>query len=157
MSDLLIQTLVRSLHNIFTSIWIGGMLFMILTFLPVIRTEIADKYIQGEVITEVLIRQSRWVYVGILILAGTGLLMTRLSGKKNGFLDFDNPYAIVLSIKHIFMIIISLIAVIRSTIFREVALSRNRTKKKISMALLIINSLLGIVIIILSSFNAVII
>lgn len=157
MSDLLIQTLVRSLHNIFTSIWIGGMLFMILTFLPVIRTEIADKNMQGEVITEVLIRQSRWVYVGILILAGTGLLMTRLSGKKNEFLDFDNPYAIVLSIKHIFMIVISLIAVIRSTIFREVALSRNRTKKKISMALLIINSLLGIVIIILSSFNAVII
>lgn len=156
MSNLLLPILVRSLHNIFTSLWIGGMLFMVLTFLPVIRNAIEDKKIQGEVTTQVLIRQSRWVYLGIIILMVSGLLLSRQSGQTKGFLDFGNQYAVILSIKHILVIVITLIAVIRSTVFRDTAISKNQAKKKISMALLLINTMLGIAILVLSSIDAII-
>lgn len=156
MSNLLIPTLIRSLHNIFTSIWIGGMLFMILTLLPVIRRVIADKNIQGELITQVLIRQSRWIYLGIFVLLISGLLLSRQSGQTKGFLDFENRYAAILSLKHILVIVIAIVAVIRSTLFREAATSKSQAKKKISMALLLINTLLGIAILVLSSMNAII-
>lgn len=156
MSNLLIPTLIRSLHNIFTSIWIGGMLFMILTLLPVIRRVIADKNIQGELITQVLIRQSRWIYLGIFVLLISGLLLSRQSGQTKGFLDFENRYAAILSLKHILVIVIAIVAVIRSTLFREAATSKSQAKKKISMALLLINTLLGSAILVLSSMNAII-
>lgn len=156
MSNLLIPTLIRSLHNIFTSIWIGGMLFMILTLLPVIRRVIADKNIQGELITQVLICQSRWIYLGIFVLLISGLLLSRQSGQTKGFLDFENRYAAILSLKHILVIVIAIVAVIRSTLFREAATSKSQAKKKISMALLLINTLLGIAILVLSSMNAII-
>ncbi|NMB63224.1 MAG: hypothetical protein GYA18_12935 [Chloroflexi bacterium] len=155
MSNLLIPSIVRTLHNFFTSIWIGGMLVMLLTFLPVIRKEISDQKIQGIVINQILIRQSKWVYLGIIVLFVSGLLMSRLSGQANGFFDFRNRYSIILSIKHILVIVITLIAIIRSIIFKEAAISGNRTKKKISMALLLINTVFGTVILVLSSMNAV--
>lgn len=156
MSNLLIPTLIRSLHNIFTSLWIGGMLFMILTLLPVIRKVIADKNMQGELITQILIRQNRWIYLGILVLLISGLLLSRQSGQTTGFIDFENQYSTILSIKHILVIVLAFIAIIRSTIYREAAISRNPAKKKFSMTLLLINSLLGITILVLSTMNAII-
>jgi len=156
MPNLVIPIIIRSLHNIFTSIWIGGMLVMVLTFIPAIRKEISDKELQGKVINKILSLQSKWVFIGIIVLAVSGILMTRLSGKAMGLFDFGNRYATILSIKHILVIIISVIALIRSTVFRFAASSEDKTKKKVSMALLLINTILGTVILVLSSINAVI-
>lgn len=156
MPNLVIPTIIRSLHNIFTSIWIGGMLVMVLTFLPAIRKEINDKKLQGKVINKILILQSKWVYIGIVVLAVSGLLMTRFSGKTMGLFDFGSRYSTILSIKHILVIVISVIAVIRSSVFRFAAVSEDKSKKKFSMALLLVNTFLGTVILVLSSVNAVI-
>ena len=156
MSNILIPTLIRSFHNIFTSIWIGGMFVMVLTVFPVSRREIKDHEIQGRVIDEILVRQSKWVYIGIAVLFVSGLLMTRLSGEVSKMFDFSNRYATILSVKHILFLLLSIIALIRSTVFRNAATSKNKTKKKISMALLMINTVVGIVILVLSSMNAVI-
>lgn len=156
MSNILIPIFIRSFHNIFTSIWIGGMFVMVLTVFPVSRREIKDQEIQGRVIDEILVRQSKWVYIGIAVLFVSGLLMTRLSGEVSKMFDFSNRYATILSVKHILFLLLSIIALIRSTVFRNAATSKNKTKKKISMALLMINTVVGIVILVLSSMNAVI-
>lgn len=155
MPNILIPTIVRSLHNIFTSIWVGGMLALVLSVLPTIRKEIKDPSTQGQVIDQVLIRQSRWVYLGIVVLSTTGVLMTRLSGQTSGLFDFSNIYSTVLSTKHLFVVLMTLTAVIRSIMFRKAASSMNRSKKKASMTLLIINTLIGLVVLVLSSVNAV--
>ncbi|MBG0785356.1 MAG: CopD family protein [Anaerolineaceae bacterium] len=155
MPNLLVATVIRSLHNIFTSIWVGGMLAMVLSFLPVIRKEVQDAGTQGNVIDQVLIRQSRWVYLGIIVLFGSGVLMTRLSGQSSGLFDFSNSYATILSIKHLLVIVMTLIAIVRSTVFRKAATSKNKAKKKVSMALLMINTLIGVAILVLSSINAI--
>jgi putative copper export protein len=155
MPNNLIPTIVRSFHNIFTSIWIGGMLALVLSVLPSIRKEIKDPGMQGKVIDQVLIRQSRWVYFGIIVLFASGVLMTRLSGQTSGLFDFSNTYATILSIKHLLVILMTLIAVIRSTVFRKAASSMNKGKKKVSMALLMINTLIGVAVLVLSSVNAI--
>ena len=155
MPNILIPTIVRSFHNIFTSVWVGGMLALALSVMPSIRKEIKDPGTQGKVMDQVLIRQSRWVYIGIIVLFVSGVLMTRLSGQSNGLLDFTNTYATVLSIKHILVILMTLIAVIRSTVFRKAASSMNKGKKKVSMALLMINTLVGLAVLVLSSVTAI--
>jgi putative copper export protein len=128
---------------------------MVLSFLPVIRKEVQDAGTQGNVIDQVLIRQSRWVYLGIIVLFGSGVLMTRLSGQSSGLFDFSNSYATILSIKHLLVIVMTLIAIVRSTVFRKAATSKNKAKKKVSMALLMINTLIGVAILVLSSINAI--
>jgi putative copper export protein len=155
MPNILIPTIVRSFHNIFTSVWVGGMLALVLSVMPSIRKEIKDPGMQGKVIDQVLIRQSRWVYFGIIVLFASGVLMTRLSGQSNGLLNFTNTYTTVLSIKHILVILMAMIAVIRSTVFRKAASSMNKGKKKASMALLMINTLIGLAVLVLSSVNAI--
>ena len=156
MPNLIVPTIVRSLHNIFTSIWIGGMLTMIISILPVVRKEIKDPAIRGSVMDSIMNKQSKWIYIGIVVLALTGMLMTRLSGKSSGFIDFSNPYAVALSIKHILMLLISLIAVVRSIVFKHTASGKDKSKKMLSTALLFVNTFLGVIILVLSSVTAVI-
>jgi len=139
MSNIIIPSVVRSLHNIFTSIWIGGMLAMVISFLPSIRKEIKDGELQGSVIDRIMRQHSKWVYIGIVVLAVTGML-----------------YASILSIKHIFVILVAVIALVRSIVLKNAASSKDKSKKKLSMALLMVNALLGTVILVLSSICAVI-
>ena len=156
MPNLIIPSVVRSLHNIFTSIWIGGMLVMVITFLPTIRKEIKDKELQGSVIDKIMSRHSKWVYLGVAVLAITGMLMARLSGQTSGLFNFASTYGTILSIKHILVILITVIALVRSIAFKNTASSKDKSKKKMSMALLMVNTFLGTVILVLSSIIAVI-
>jgi len=156
MQNLIIPSVVRSLHNFFTSIWIGGMLVMVISFLPTIRKEIKDGGLQGAVIDKVMSQHSKWVYIGIVVLAGTGMLMARLSGQTSGLFNFSNQYATLLSIKHILVILITVIAVLRSVAFKNAASGKDKSKKKLSMALLMVNAFLGTVILVLSSIITVI-
>jgi uncharacterized membrane protein len=156
MPNLIVPSAVRSLHNIFTSIWIGGMLAMVISVLPSIRKEIKDPALQGSVIDNIMSRHSKWVYPGIVVLAVTGILMARLSGSSSGLLNFTNSYAAILSIKHILMLLVSAIAVVRSTVFKNAASGKDKSKKKLSMALLMVNTFMGVVILVLSSIIAVI-
>ena len=155
MPNLIIPTIIRSLHNIFTSIWIGGMLMMVISILPVVRKEIKDPAIRGSVMDSIMKRHSKWIYIGIIILAITGLLMTRFAGKSGGLFDFSNPYAVALSIKHILMILVSAIAVVRSIVFKHTASGKEKSKKMLSTILLFINTFLGVFILILSSLTVV--
>ena len=156
MQNLIIPSVVRSLHNIFTSIWIGGMLVMVITFLPTIRKEIKDMELQGSVIDKIMSRHSKWVYFGVVFLAASGMLMARFSGQTSGLFNFANTYGTILSIKHILVIIITVIALVRSIAFKNAASGKDKSKKKISKALLMANTFLGTIILVLSSIITVI-
>ena len=156
MPNLIVPSAVRSLHNIFTSIWIGGMLVMVITFLPTIRKEIKDMELQGSVIDKIMSRHSKWVYFSLAGLTASGMLMARLSGQTSGLFNFASTYGTILSIKHILVILITVIALVRSIAFKNAASSKDKSKKKMSMALLIVNTFLGTVILVLSSIITVI-
>ena len=156
MPNLVIPTVVRSLHNIFTSLWIGGMLVTALSFLPALRKEISDKKLQNAVIRRFLTRQSVWVYLGIAVLAVTGALMGRLSDKSAGLFSFADRYSSILSVKHLLFLAVAAIAVLRSVMLRKPPTGKDEKRMKISAALLMLNSLLGLAILVLSSLTVVI-
>lgn len=156
MQNLFIPSLVRSIHNIFTSIWIGGMAAILFSFLPAIRHSVEDKSLQNKITQSMIKYQSRWVYAGIAILAITGILMARLSGNISRPFDFSNPYATVLSLKHILVIIVSLIAILRSQMSKRKRMEIKPGQNKIANYLLVVNTLLGFAILILSSINTII-
>jgi uncharacterized membrane protein len=154
MQNPFIPVLVRSIHNIFTSIWIGGMAAILLSFYPAIRKTIEDKALQGKLMENLVSYQSKWAYAGIVLLTATGILMSRLSGKISKPFDFSNPYAMVLSIKHILVILAALIAIFRSIAFKQAPEGNDQKKKKMSFMLLALNTTIGFVILVLSSINA---
>ena len=94
--------------------------------------------------------------LAVVFLAVTGMLMARLSGQTSGLFNFANTYGTILSIKHILVILITVIALIRSIAFKNAASSKDKSKKKMSMVLLMVNTFLGTVILILSSIITVI-
>jgi len=155
MQNLFIPSLVRSIHNIFTSIWIGGMAVIFFSFLPAIKQSITDKPLQKKVTQSLIKYQSRWVYASIILLTITGILMSRLSGKSSGPFDFSNPYAAVLSIKHLLVILASLIAVLRARMLKHQPRKTKPGQNKIGNYLLAFNTILGFMILVLSSINTI--
>lgn len=156
MPNLVIPTVVRSLHNIFTSIWVGGMLVTALSILPALRKEISDKKLQNAVIRRFLARQSVWVYLGIAVLAVTGALMARLSGKSAGLFSFADRYSAILSVKHMLFLAVTIVALLRSAMLRKPPAGKDEKRMKMSAALLMLNALLGLAILVLSSLAVVI-
>ena len=128
MKNILVPSFIRSIHNIFTSIWIGGMAAILFSFIPAIKKSVDDKSLQNKITQNLIRYQSKWVYAGIVLLMITGILMARLSGKVSRPFDFTNTYAAVLSIKHILVIAISLIAILRSQMSKRKN-SKNRTRE----------------------------
>ena len=59
-------------------------------------------------------RLSRFAWVSIVGLAVTGMLMARRSPAFGGIFSFANPYAAVLSIKHILVLLMIVLALYRS-------------------------------------------
>ena len=155
MQNLLIPSLVRSIHNIFTSIWIGGMAAILFSFTPAIKNSVEDRSLQHKITVKMISYQSKWVYAGIVLLTVTGILMSRLSGKVSRPFDFTNTYAAVLSIKHILVIAVSLIAIVRSRMFRRNHSKNMPGKNRMGTILLTINTVLGFVVLVLSSINAI--
>jgi len=155
MPNIIIPTLVRSIHNIFTSIWIGGMAAIYFSFMPAIRQSVEEKPLQNKINQTLIKYQSRWVYAGIILLTITGILMARLSGDITRPFDFSNPYAAVLSVKHILVIIMSLIAILRSQMTSRKQEKMKPGQNKVGNYLLFANTLIGFVILILSSITAV--
>jgi putative copper export protein len=155
MQNIFIASIVRSIHNIFTSIWIGGMAAILFSFMPAIRQSVEDKPMQNRITQTMIKYQSRWVYVGIFVLAVTGILMARLSGNVSRPFDFSNPYAAVLSFKHILVIIVSLIAILRSQMSKRKPKAMKPGQNKLGNYLLAVNTVLGFAILILSSINAI--
>jgi uncharacterized membrane protein len=156
MQNIIIPSLVRSIHNIFTSIWIGGMAAILFSFLPAIRQSVEDKSLQNKITQNLIKYQSRWVYAGIVLLTITGILMARLSSNISRPFDFSNPYAAVLSTKHILVIIVSLIAILRSQMSKRKQKEMKPDQNKIANYLLAANTLLGFAILILSSISTII-
>ena len=156
MPNVVVPSIIRALHNIFASIWVGGMLVMVISFLPTIRREIKDTELQGSLMDAFMIRQRKFIYLGIVILIGSGMLLARFSKQTPGLFNFSNPYSFILSVKHTLVILAVVIALVRSIAFKNAASSKDRAKKKMSMALLLINTFVGIVILVLSSITAVI-
>ena len=148
------QTIVFSLvsffHDLFTAIWMGGLLVTVLAYLPAVKNALGAGPQVKKVMMEFQKRQSVWVYVSMAGLILTGLLMTNRSPQFESLFGFGNPYSVALSIKHILVI-----AMIGVSLYRVLGRSTmTPEKERLNMKLLFINAALAVLVLLTSGFTA---
>ena len=139
-------------HDLLTTIWMGGLLVSVLAFLPAVKEVLGTGPQVKKVMTAFQKRQRIWVYVSMAGLILTGLLMSNRSPEFQGLLHFENPYSVVLSIKHLLVV-----AMIALTLYRTRVLGKgpaSPAKERLSLQLLLVNAVLAVLVLLSSGFVA---
>jgi len=150
----LVFAFVSFFHDLFTVIWMGGLVVTVLSYIPALKEALGP----GPQIKKVMMafqkRQSIWVYVSMGGLILTGLLMSNRNPEFEHLFGFGNAYSVTLSIKHILVILM-----IGITLYRSLILSRPQAvitpeKERLSFQLLIINAITAIAVLLTSGLIA---
>lgn len=146
--------LMTFLHDLFSAVWIGGLIVFTAVVLPGLRRALGMGPQLKKAATLIQKRLSVAVYISMAGLWATGVLLARRSGAFRGFLSFDGPYSACMSIKHILVIAMVIIGLYRSTalIRRDIPLTKGQ--EKLAMGLLLVNTALGVLVLLLSGVSA---
>ncbi len=154
LSPVFTQTLVTFLHNLFTAIWIGGMLTLLFTVIPSMRKTLGKSKETNALNVQIKKNLSILTYVSIVGLIITGLMMghkAQLVGDYSGFFSFTNEYSTLLSIKHILYILMVGLAIFRSQIVDRLKKPTPQVKMKLNAITLILNVVAGLAVLLLSA------
>ncbi len=166
-------SIVLFLHNLFTVVWMGGMIVNAISFMPSVRSTLGPGPEMKKVMAAFRKRQSLFVYISMVGLIVTGFLMSRRSPEFVRLFAFSNPFSIALSLKHILVLIMIGIALYRALILGRQQPPAPQGKKqpgpgqpgqppkpgagpsgkeKLNALLLSINAVLAVVVLLLSAF-----
>jgi len=150
----IVFALVTFLHDLFTAVWIGGLITLGLTVLPSARKVLGMGPQTKKLMDAIQKRLSVLVYVSIVGLVVTGILQANRASEFQGLFSFDNNYSTALSLKHV--AVIGLVAV---ALYRSLVLGRRNgpptpAQEKLSARLLFLNIVLGVGVLLLSGFAA---
>lgn len=149
-NQMIIMNLFRFLHNLFTALWIGGMLLMATVVLPGIRKN--PKVSEPMMVIEgIQARLRPLAWVSMAGLAVTGLLLGRSSKNFTGLFSFGSSYMLALSLKHILIVLMVVLAVVRLLINKRIRAEKKPELQKASFGVLMLNATLGVVVLFLSS------
>ena len=146
----IVSGLVTFLHDLFTAAWIGGLLTLVLSVLPAARKLLGKQETQ-RLMDAIQDRLSIVVYVSMVGLAATGMLLSNRSPNFAGLFGFATPYATVLSLKHLAMIAMVAVALVRSLVLPRIKRPAPE-RAKLSLALLFTNLGLGVLVLLLTGF-----
>lgn len=143
------------LHNLFTVVWVGGLIVLGIVVLPVTSRTLGRGAKTKELIDNIQNRLSVFVYISMLGLLGTGMLLANRAPQFDGLFSFTNGYSTVLAIKHIVVILM-----VGTALFRRAALKQRGGKlqprrRKAGLGLLYANVFLGIVVLLLSAMSVI--
>lgn len=153
-----LQIILDFLHLMATIAWIGGMFFNVLILMPTVSKTL-DPATAG-IFRSVLFKRIRvMVYVSLLILFVTGIPMKIASEYYVAIINFDTSWEIVGFIKHVFVALLALFAIINFEILspKTAKMAVNGPSpelialKKKQMMLAVISFLFGIIVIFLSA------
>lgn len=150
----IVFALVTFLHNLCTTVWIGGLITLGVTVLPSARKVLGVGPQTKEVMDTIQRRLSILVYASIVVLILTGFLMTNRSPAFQGLFAFGNAYSTVLTLKHILVLVMIIVTLFRSLVLGRRGGLSNQASEKLKAGLLFFNIVLGIVVLLLSSFSA---
>jgi len=148
----IVMNVMRLLHNLFTALWIGGLLTMVLAVLPGIRKN--EKICGGKtwlIIEGIQARLRPIAWVSMAGLAITGILLGRSSKEFTGLFNFGTPYMTAISVKHILIILMVVLAFVRLSINKRIQAEQKPELQKASFGVLLLNAVLGVVVLFLSS------
>ncbi|HZK28951.1 MAG TPA: hypothetical protein VFD19_01895 [Clostridia bacterium] len=151
----LMMGIIRFLHDFFTVVWVGGLAFMVFTLAPSLSKVFGKDQKAQEVMQAVTRRHRVWTYISIIGIFVTGLLLGKSSPEYAGFMQFDNLYSSLASVKHLLIFAMIAIALFRSISFGKKDRVVNPKQNKISFLLIAGNLLFGVVVLLLSALMAV--
>jgi putative copper export protein len=143
------------LHNLFTAIWVGGLIILGAVVLPVTNKILGKGAKTKELIDKVQNRLSAFVVVSILGLLGTGMLLARRAPQLEGLFSFANGYSTVLAIKHIVVILMVVVALLRRIALKQRGEALQPRRRKAGLGLLYVNMAMGILVLLLSAMSVV--
>ncbi len=149
-NQMFVMNIVRFLHNLFTVLWIGGLVLTAFVIIPGVRKN--PKVSEPMVVIDGI--QDRVKPIAITSMAGlvlTGLLLGKSSKSFTGLMGFGTPYMTALSVKHILIVLMVILAFVRVTINKKIKNEKRLDLQKASVAVLMVNAVLGIVVLFLSS------
>ncbi len=153
-ANIIAFALITFSHNLFTVVWIGGLIAIGLSALPSARQVLGKSPQTKKLMDAIQKRQSLLVYISIVGLLITGLLMARRTPDFTGLLSFTNAYSASLAIKHILILGMIAIALYRSLVLGRGGRPSTPKTEKLSASLLYVNILLGIAVLMVSGFLA---
>lgn len=148
------------LHNLFSAVWIGGMIVLALAVLPAVRQTLGPGPEARKLAHLIQRRLSVVVYVSMAGLAVTGLPLSRSAPGFAGFFHLGGSFSNLLTVKHLLIVAMVGIALIRSiplgrmTASAVPAAGLRRAEppaEKVKIALLGLNAVLGIAVLLLTA------
>lgn len=110
MNYLILNSLVNFLHLFATVAWFGAMTTNAFILLPSVR-EALEPPAAGKLMGAIMKRFRVLVYTSIGVLIVTGVGMARINNNSTGFMQSENLWSTILSIKHILTIIIVVLVI----------------------------------------------
>jgi putative copper export protein len=141
------------LHDLFTAVWIGGLITLGFTVLPSARHVLGMGPETKKLMNTIQKRLSPLIYVSIAGLIVTGMLLSRRSPDFQGLFGFGSAYATVLSLKHVLVALMIGIALYRSLVLGSRSAPFSPRQEKLKVGLLLVNVVLGIAVLLLSGFS----
>ena len=156
MEKFVVFGVIKSLHDLFTALWIGGILTTAISLMPAIRKSgVKPMPAALGALNERYQRRLRIVaLVSVLGLWITGILLGRQAAGFTGMFQFTTPYGILISVKHLLIFVMVIVAVVRGFVLGGQFDTFSPSKKKLSAGLLMLNSVLGVTVIFLSGISA---
>jgi len=151
-SQQIITGLAAFFHNVFTVIWVGGLVMIVITLLPSAREVFGNGPQTRDLMATVLRRHRVWVYISIVGLFITGILQARIQPDFHGILRFDTTYSTLTSLKHLLTFAMIAIALMRSFVMTKKAGTASPQQNKRSFQLLFINVFMGLLVLLISGF-----
>lgn len=147
-----LPVLVTFLHDLFTAIWIGGLIVLGVTVLPALKKQ---KLNYKELASNIQKRLNTIVLASIIGLWITGILLANRSTAFTGFLSTSNTYSFALAIKHILVVIMTALALARTSLVGRNKKSSEPSMEKRGAIILVCNIILGLAVLLLSAYTAI--
>lgn len=164
--------LMKFLHDLATVIWFGGLFTTGIILVPVGRTLLGPGAEMKKFMDIFQRRLTKFVYVSIVVLIFSGVFLARHNPTFEGLFRMGNTYSKILTVKHILVVMMIAIGLVRSLVMGSKGQQPDRTQtkplpeqtqkkpqaefgqEKLKMILLYGNILLGVIVLFLSAYNA---
>ena len=153
-SQFVVQGLAGFLHNLFTVVWVGGLVVIVLTLLPSAQDVFGKGPQTRDLLNAIQKRHRKWVYISIAGLFITGIIQARVEPTFNGLLRFETLYSTLTSIKHLFTFAMVGITLFRSLVIVKKLENGDPQLMKQGLQLIIVNACLGVGVLFLSGLMA---
>jgi len=140
------------LHDLFSATWIGGMIAVGLSFHPAAVQVLGQSPQTKKLISTMQKRQSVLAYISMAGAALTGPPLAKQSAAFSGMFHWNNAYTSMVSTKAVLVLIMIAIALTRTLVLGKGQPTPQRSK--LSVQLLYLNIALALIVLLLSSFGA---